>query len=916
MARPFLLVAACLLLPPIAAAQGLTGALIGTVRDPQGGVILGAVVRISSPALIGGPQTQTTDAKGELRFRDLSPGLYVLDIEMPGFVPLRIPDMPIGAGDTIEIPAVLKLSGIAESVVVKGVASRIDARDTGFRTRFGAEDLDAIPMRRFSSYDPVKTAPGISPTSPSGANVLVSAFGSGVDQNQFLLDGTNVTAPTNGTARVDPGVDFIQELQIHSVGVSVEYGNVQGAVVNVITRSGGNRFQYDASYYAQTAALTSRPIPLPILNTDRQSSYERETYRDFTTSLGGPVRRDRLWFFSGYQRLRDSDSQPGTDPELPRKYEQDKIFAKLTWRPAPNWRLVQSFHDELWSNPETPSPTKPLDATQRVEASVQALNLGHLTHTASANTVWDVRAGWFRFTQDISPTSGNLKLSNRIDVPGNIWSGGPQQIGTARHLRTMVKATLSHHRAAWLGADHEWRIGGQLDRGEHRAVAVIPTGTRDIFTNGVLTQRTQQDPANSGGRFVTAAAFVSDAIQLGRVTINPGLRFDHNRAITQDVPEFDALVQDTGRISNGGGTVDTWNILSPRVGLVVKLDAAGRTMLRASAGRFSQGVLTGELAAFHPGRTPITMIQYPEGAKSVNDPRDRELDPEIRTPHTDQYSVGLDREVGGRLAVSVVYVRKNGSDFIGWSEVAGTYLEQPAQLTGGRVVQVLKLTTPPGDRRIRMTNPEGYSLTYNGLVIAVENRRSRGWQAFGSYTLSRAYGLQPSSATTAAGPQVATVGSPPATFAPGVTFGQDPNDLTNATGRLPNDRPHMLRVMTSVDVPRTGFVIAANLQHLSGKPWAKTALINPQDSVRPVLIEPRGTQRLSSQTLLDFRVSRAFRLGGLGRVDLRLDVLNALNDTAEESIRTDVYSAPTVGQANLFVDPRRAMVSVKVNLGR
>ena len=136
----------------------------------------------------------------------------------------------------------------------------------------------------------------------------------------------------------------------------------------------------------------------------------------------------------------------------------------------------------------------------------------------------------------------------------------------------------------------------------------------------------------------------------------------------------------------------------------------------------------------------------------------------------------------------------------------------------------LRLITPPNDRRFRLTNPEGYSLTYNGLVIAVENRRSRGWQAFGSYTLSRAYGLQPSSGTTAAGPQVATVGSPPATFAPGVTFGQDPNDLTNASGRLPNDRPHMLRVMTSVDVPRTGFVVAANLQHLSGKPWARTAL--------------------------------------------------------------------------------------------
>jgi hypothetical protein len=160
------------------------------------------------------------------------------------------------------------------------------------------------------------------------------------------------------------------------------------------------------------------------------------------------------------------------------------------------------------------------------------------------------------------------------------------------------------------------------------------------------------------------------------------------------------------------------------------------------------------------------------------------------------------------------------------------------------------------------------------------------------------------------------VGSPPASFAPQVTFGQDPNDLTNARGRLPNDRPHMVRLMTSVDVPSTGLVVAANLQHFSGKPWAMTALVNPNETARPVLIEPRGTRRLTSQTLLDVRVSRAVRFSDVGRLELCLDVLNILNDTAEESIRSDVYDATTLGQPNIFIDPRRAMLSVRLNLGR
>ena len=601
-----LLLTGCVLFPRVTVAQGLTGALIGTVRDEQGGVLAGAQVSVSSPALIGGLETLTTTANGQLRFPVLPPGTYVLDVKLQGFAAHHEEDIRIGAGATIERSVELKLASIAGSVVVDGSGSRIDARNPGFWTRFGAEDLDAIPMRRFSSYDPVKTAPGLSPTSPAGANVLVSAFGSGVDQNQFLLDGTNVGAPTNGTARVDPGIDFTQELQIQSVGASVEYGNVQGAVVNVITRSGSNRFQYDASYYAQFAALTSQPVRSEY-DRARQldSGYERDRYHDFTTTLGGPVMRDRLWFFSGYQRLRDSDSQPGTDPDLPRNYEQDKIFAKLTWRLAPAWQLVQSFHDELWSSPETPSPIKPLLATQLVDASVPAVNLGHLMHTASANTVWDVRVGWFRFTQDISPASGDPSIANRIDQPGPFWSGGPQLIGAAQHLRTTVKATLSHHRAGWLGADHEWRIGVEVDRGEHRAASVLPTVASFVYTGGVLTQRSLQDkPSNSGGRFVTAAAFVSDAIQLGgRVTINPGLRFDHSRAISQDVPEFDLLVHETGRIIDGLGAVDTWNIVSPRLGVVIKLDSAGRAMLRANAGRFSQGMLTGEIRTIHPGRS-------------------------------------------------------------------------------------------------------------------------------------------------------------------------------------------------------------------------------------------------------------------------------------------------------------------------
>jgi hypothetical protein len=350
----------------------------------------------------------------------------------------------------------------------------------------------------------------------------------------------------------------------------------------------------------------------------------------------------------------------------------------------------------------------------------------------------------------------------------------------------------------------------------------------------------------------------------------------------------------------------------------MKLTSDGRTMLRASYGRFNQGVLTGELSPFHPAQPPVTTRAFNPATggyttlASVVDPtRNLRLDPETRTPHSDEYSVGVDHELGRRLAVAIAYIRKEGRDYIGWTDVGGQYREETRTLPDGQILPVFVLTNGTASRRFLLTNPEGYSLTYNGLVLAAEKRRADGWQAFGSYTFSRASGLQPSSGAIAAGSQISTVAG-----APTGTFGQDPNSLTNARGRLPNDRPHMFRVMTSVDVPRTWFVVAANLQYVTGKPWTATTQVSLPQGDQRIMLETRGSRRLSSQTLLDLRVSRMFSFGGAGRLELLVDILNVLNDTAEEGIATDNKFSPTFAQGIVFMDPRRAMIGVRFNLSR
>lgn len=913
--------------PDRSSAQGLSGALIGTVKDEQGAALPGADVRLSSAALIGSPATDTTDERGRMRFPMLPPGLYTLEITLQGFTAFREEDIRVGAGATLERVIGLTIAEFAESVVVRGTGSRIEARGSGVESRLGPDYLERIPNRRASMFDLIKAAPGISPTSQvSASTTLISSFGSAANENTFLMDGTNVTAPSNGVARSEPGIDFIQEIQIHSVGASAEYGNAQGAVLNIVTRQGSNRFAYVASYYAQASALTSQPVLLRCDGCSQpESGYERDKYRDFTTTFGGPIVRDRLWFFSGYQHLRDSDSQPGTNPSFPRAYEQDKIFGKLTWQLARGWQLMQSLHHEFWVNPEIPTRTRPFEATQLTTASVPAITFGHLTHAWANATVWGVRVGRFLFSQD-AVRSHASDAPSRFDSASGVTTGAPQQLGSVKHIRSTVKASVSRYTPATLGAAHEWKAGAQFDSGEHRALLVIPTGVRFVDSNGTPSQRIAATPSNPGGRFVTAAAFVSDAIIIGdRVTINAGLRFDHSRAISQDVPALDAAGHETGATILGLGTMYTWNVWSPRLGLTAKLTGDGRTMLRASYGRFSQGVLTGEVSPVHPGQSPSTTAEFDPATAdytrnvTLSDPRvDVRLDPDTRAPRTDAYSLGVDRELGPGLMLSLAYVHKSGRDFIGWTDVGGQYADDMRTLPDGRTLPVRVLQNRRTDRQFLLTNPGGYSLAYNGVVIVAEKRQSKGWQASGAYTFSRASGLQAYSATTAAGPQISTVGAPPVAFAPPVTFGRDPNDLTNATGRLPNDRPHMFRVMGNVEVPRTGIVLGANLQAFSGKPWAATAIVPlPQNPLQRVLLEPRGSRRLSSQALLDVRVSKMLTMVRFGRIDLRLDLLNMLDDTAEEGLATDnVFSPQNFAQPNLFVDPRRVMISVRFDLGR
>ena len=169
---------------------------------------------------------------------------------------------------------------------------------------------------------------------------------------------------------------------------------------------------------------------------------------------------------------------------------------------------------------------------------------------------------------------------------------------------------------------------------------------------------------------------------------------------------LDSDGREIGETVRGLGTLYTWNVLSPRLGLTARLDADGRTLLRASYGRYHAGRYDRrDQPACTPASRPLSratsfhrMAGYTR-VRSVVDRSNLQLDPQTRPPRTDAYSIGVDRGVGRHAAVAIAYVRKDGADFIGWEDVGGRYLEDTRPLPDGRSVPVLvlaaRLARPP-----------------------------------------------------------------------------------------------------------------------------------------------------------------------------------------------------------------------------
>ena len=324
-----------------AVAQRTTGEIIGKVADASGGVLPGVTVTLRGAAVQGAQTTVTSDT-GVYRFPVLPPGTYELEYTLSGFATLKREGIPIAVGATVELDATLKVGTLEETVTVAGQSPVVNTASSQVSTSYNKEWVENAPVRRFSYFDLINSAPGISQTSNLGTTVSATSLGSSTNENQYQIDGTVIGS--------DPWVstDAVEEVEVLQLGASAEYGNVQGAVFNIVTRQGGNKLHGDGNWYFQNDALVSRNTTQAF---DSGRPYHLASWRDGTAQVSGPFIADKFWFFGSLEYQRVWDSQPGVDPAFPSKSDSKRMFWKFTYSINDKHRLVQGYHDDFYFLP-------------------------------------------------------------------------------------------------------------------------------------------------------------------------------------------------------------------------------------------------------------------------------------------------------------------------------------------------------------------------------------------------------------------------------------------------------------------------------------------------------------------------------------------------------------------------------------
>ena len=886
-------------------AQATTGTITGRAVDSSGALLPGVNVSISSPQMIGGAREAVTDSLGAYRFNQVPPGTYQVKFNLTSFSPLTIEGVVVNAAGTVTVNGSLKLETLSESITVTVATPTVDLQSTQVGVNWTNQQMEDLPYGR-GIRGLARLVPGLTPT-------------------QFDVGGNTVGGSTTTGARSygRSGGELIKfdgvvwdqffgdyntydQVQVSGAAKGAE-SQSPGVTLSFVIKSGSNKFSGNYLLAWQDGAFQGNNVTPELRAQGFDPGNNKFTrYNDISLDLGGPIIRDKLWFYGAYGYNYSGLLIPGfvseaTGEQVEYFTRLDNPTLKLTYQMSRNnkFELSQQFNRK-WQPYRNASTFVPLEATQNQIAWTAIGPALKFTRIMSQSMTMDAsfnRSGYWwpdlawtddvrRIDQTTTQTRGAFLELRREPVRWG-WNGTwswYRAIGSTNH--EIKSGTLGYNSTNYV------ETYGYPNQQVYQYRSL--PGETDYFLHPDSVQ-VYEYPNNTNAGVLYNSWYANDSMTLNRkLTLNVGVRYDRYGSWLPEQGNDGSGPYATARIYPENHNFPVYAAWSPRLSAIYDITGTGRVALKASYGRYAANgsgitAAAGPVASqVNPAATLVStytrwngVMPYtpvPADLTSVTgQSRDSQLDPNLKGEYMDEYTAGVDFGVTTTSSLRLNFVHKRdyrGSKELNLAQPYEAFTDVATGIDPGRdnvvgtgddkVLQVYSVPrTYPGFGQVKsfFTNaaPGEGDDRYNAFEATFNKSMSDHWSLLGSYSIDHreAKNIDP----------------------------RNPNELlygvvlsgTTGTWALPETHQGM-RLSGTVNLP-WNMLAASTFTAQEGAYYPRVVQVrNALNAVVNLAVEGQAG-RYDWVKLADLRVSKSFKVGGHSSFEGFVDCFNLFNSS-------------------------------------
>lgn len=898
--------------------SALTGVILGKITDKDGTPLPGVKVTISGPSLQG-VREDFTNESGVFRIPELPPGEYTIKAELEGMKPVEKKGIRVYINKTTKITLKMEIKPYEQTVEVTAEAPVMDVTTSTQAVNIDKDFMEKLASGGLSYQDAVTLVGGV----VGGGNPQVHG-GTKMD-NVYLMDGVDTTDSLTGTFGSNINEDAIEEVEIQTGGFQAEYGRALGGIVNAITKSGGNNFsgslrvEYENNQWEETS-FYSRQEP------------EKRTLWIPTLTFGGPIVKDKLWFFITGRYIKESDSikaitGPYDDPQNPSgKVDTGSEwlfpYAKLTFQPTVSHKFVLKYNaEDTVIHGDNASTGRTESATSKQEQGGPFWGF-EWTWLFSQDSFLSVQASMLNGFLDVVPENDDFSAVGYHDAEEGIYWGGAGDYRKNERNRADFIISYSQYLDEWIKGSHDMKFGFEYQLME----VVRETG----YTGGMFMSYNNYQQGKdkygwdkdyyydektvvSGGKSSTYkgdyyALYAQDSWELqDGLTLNLGVRMEYT-VYQNDTGRVKAETLNTKDYTNKITTQDNagkFFMPAPRLGLAWDIGNEGKRKLSVFLGRYYN-----PLDLQIPGMLLEKSTEYAYYRRKLADDADRgnyedrkyewddwrfyesyggeenvnTLDPDLKPEHSDEFQIGYEQQVHQNVAVGLTFTYRHTTNIV---EDAGIFYEYDKNTNEwtGRAYYAWDLPENWQDHpdyyydldHYYVTNPPGAKRNYYGLELTVKANVGR-FNLLAAYTYAQAKGVVYGDQPMVAGAYSATGG------VTHFSVYYDTYDLSkNLYGRLPYDIDHYFKIHATYDFfPNTWYAFSLGVSYFSRNGYAYDRLTYEPyyGGTYSTAKYGRGTYRLPQVSFMDMSIQKHFPFGKdakYGTLSVILDINNVFS---------------------------------------